>query len=207
MRNRSGVVIHDRLFCLYFSSSPGLFCPQFLFLLTVCLSVGLGLFSSLPFSASILVRSQESAFVQVQQRRALQVPGVLCDPSRSQLNAQGWAKVQAQPHPSWAELSPEVQVKRAGARDHSGTHPAARTRDAECYFCSSPSAWWQLSLIEIDLVCFLLRCSLFPPSSASCRACATAGRSCFMEEGRLIIIAAIPKLPLLYRSAFNSGLN
>lgn len=74
--------------------------------------------------------------VQGQWRRALQVLGVLHDPAECPERGEGAGTATS----IRAELSPEVQVKWAGARDHSGMHPAVKTRDAKCYFCSSALA-------------------------------------------------------------------
>lgn len=157
-------------------------------------------FLAASLSPHILVRSRVAVFVMARVckfRGAEPSRSLGCSvtpPGPSWMPRAGWRwRYRHSYNPSRAELSPEAQVKRAGARDHSGTHPATRTRDAKCYFYSS--------------ALLLPQWSLFPPSSASCSACVTAGYSVVHVLGGLIIITAIPKLPVLYRSALNSGLS
>lgn len=89
--------------------------------------------------------------------------------------------MQVQPHPSWAELSPEVQTKWAGARDRSGTHPAVRTRMPSAI--SGPQLWPEVAAyFYLNRSGLLLpKCSLFPLQHP---ACATAGHSIVHVPGK-----------------------
>lgn len=166
MRNKSGVATHDQFLCLYFSSSPSLFCSQFLFLFTVCLCWSAS-FQQPFFFPSILVRSWRVVLVTAQLYKFSgvelhQVPVVVCDPSRMQLNTLRGVKAlgTATSIPGWDE-----PWSAGGTGRCRGLLWRASCReDRGCqvlFLLFSFGLMWQLSLTEIDLVAFCPN-TLFP---------------------------------------------
>lgn len=150
MRNRSGVATHGQFLCLYSFSSPGLFCPQFLFLLIVCLSVALGLFSSLPFSLAPwwgpgrLCLSWPGCASPVTQSPlgTWGAPWPLQDPAECLEGDEGAGT--ATSILGWAE---PWSRGRMGRCQGPFWHPSCcEDRDTKCYFCSSALAWSGSSL-------------------------------------------------------------
>lgn len=201
MSNRYGVA-SDQFLCLYFSF-PDLFCSWFCFLL--CLPLGVFLAASL--SPQHLGEVPGGCFsykpgVQIQHCGGLWVLGVLCDSSRTQLNAQRRVKVQSQPHPSWAEL-----LQKAGARDHSGTYPTASTGDAKFDFCSSALAGRGRSFWLKYISLFLPEKLSFP--SLLCILQCLCHHWTFLFQGSRGThnYYCLLQLPMLYRSALSFSLN
>lgn len=189
-RKRSQAATRDQLLCLYLFSSHGLFCLQFLFLLSVCLFVGLGLSSRPCFSPASrwgpdgLCLSQSGW-----ELNGVESPRNLgCRDLWIQLSAHSGVCTEgagrAKSSPGWAEPWSGGEV---GIVDYSSSPPASRTRDActtsapqLCTEGTALSNWnWFFFFFQKN---FFSQWSLFPPSS-SCSTCATAVYSVVHLQG------------------------
>lgn len=215
MRKRSQAATRDHLLCLYLFSSHGLFCLQFLFLLSVCLFVGLGLSSRPCFSPA----SRWGPDGLCLSWSGWELSGV--EPPRNlgcrdlwiQLSAHSgvWTEGagRAKSSPGWVEPWSGGEV---GIVDYSSSPPASRTRDActtsapqLCTEGTALSNWNWFFFFPKNLFFPVITFPSFFILQHLCHCCIFSSSS--LGSGGLIIIIAIPKLLLLQRSVLNSGLN